>query len=47
MAASSPSELFTYRGKGGWTFATVPEQYAPGTKRHGDSVRVKIEFDTL
>jgi len=23
------AELFTYPGKGGWTFATVPEQYAP------------------
>jgi hypothetical protein len=82
------SELFTYPGKGGWTFATVPERYAPpateawgrtpvratvdgvawetsvwreksgrtllpvpkgvrGTKGHGDTVRVKIEFDAL
>ena len=24
-----PSELFTYPGKGGWTFATVPERCAP------------------
>ena len=23
------AELFTYPGKGGWTFATVPERYAP------------------
>ena len=23
------SELFTYPGKGGWTFTTVPEQFAP------------------
>lgn len=23
------SELFTYPGKGGWTFATVPERFAP------------------
>ena len=23
------SELFTYPGKGGWTFTTVPECYAP------------------
>jgi len=83
-----PSELFTYPGKGGWTFATVPDRYAPpateawgrtpvratvdgvawetsvwreksgrtllpvprrvrGTKGHGDTVRVKIEFDVL
>jgi hypothetical protein len=24
-----PSELFTYPGKGGWTFAMVPDRYAP------------------
>jgi len=83
-----PSELFTYPGKGGWTFATVPERCAPsateawgrtpvratvdgvawktsvwreksgrtllpvprrvrGTKGHGDTVQVKIEFDAL
>ncbi len=83
-----PSELFTYPGKGGWTFATVPDRYAPsareawgrtpvratvdgivwetsvwreksgrtllpvpkrvrGAKRHGDTVRVRIEFDAL
>ena len=24
-----PSELFTYPGKGGWTFATVPDRFAP------------------
>jgi hypothetical protein len=82
------SELFTYLGKGGWTFATVPERCAPpateawgrtpvratvdgvawetsvwreksgrtllpvprrvrGTKGHGDTVQVKIEFDAL
>jgi len=23
------SELFTYPGKGGWTFTTVPDQFAP------------------
>ena len=23
------SELFTYPGKGGWTFATVPKRHAP------------------
>ncbi len=23
------SKLFRYPGKGGWTFATVPERYAP------------------
>ena len=23
------AELFTYPGKGGWTFTTVPERYAP------------------
>ena len=23
------SELFTYPGKGGWTFTTVPERFAP------------------
>ena len=80
------SELFTYPGKGGWTFAPVPEKFAPptthawgrtpvratvdghtwktsvwrdskhgrtllaipkhvrGTKRHGDKVRVRLEF---
>lgn len=25
------SELFTYPGKGGWTFAPVPENFAPPT----------------
>ena len=86
--AEFPSELFTYPGKGGWTFATVPDRYAPpateawgrtpvratvddvtwetsvwreksgrtllpvprrvrGIKGHGDTVRVRIEFDVL
>jgi len=28
---SFSSVLFTYPGKGGWTFATVPEEFAPST----------------
>ncbi|CAA9300011.1 MAG: hypothetical protein AVDCRST_MAG68-335 [uncultured Gemmatimonadetes bacterium] len=28
---SFSSALFTYPGKGGWTFATVPERFAPST----------------
>lgn len=26
------STLFTYPGKGGWTFAVVPKKHAPATK---------------
>jgi hypothetical protein len=32
--AKFSSKLFRYPGKGGWTFATVPEKHAP-TVTHG------------
>jgi hypothetical protein len=40
-----PSELFTYPGKGGWTFATVPDRYAPpATEAWGRSpVRATVD----
>lgn len=50
------AELFQYPGKGGWTFAVVPEEYAPrvthgwgvrGEKGHADTVRVRIEYNAL
>jgi uncharacterized protein DUF1905 len=40
-----PSELFTYPGKGGWTFATVPERYAPSATEAWGRTPVRATVD--
>jgi len=39
------SQLFTIPGKGGWTFATVPEEYAPSGKRSWGRFSVRATVD--
>jgi len=39
------SELFTYPGKGGWTFATVPERYAPPATESWGRTPVRATVD--
>jgi hypothetical protein len=39
------SHLFTIPGKGGWTFATVPEKYAPSGKRSWGRFSVRATVD--
>jgi hypothetical protein len=39
------SRLFTYPGKGGWTFATVPERYAPSVTHGWGRTPVRATVD--
>ncbi|HEX7981703.1 MAG TPA: DUF1905 domain-containing protein [Gemmatimonadaceae bacterium] len=42
-----PSELFTYPGKGGWTFATVPDQFAPSAREAWGRTPVRATVDGI
>ena len=39
------AELFTYPGKGGWTFATVPERFAPSVTEGWGRAPVEASVD--
>lgn len=42
---SFSSTLFTTAGKGGWTFATVPEEYSPSVAGPWGRISVEAEVD--
>lgn len=39
------AELFTYPGKGGWTFATVPDRFAPSATEGWGRAPVEASVD--
>jgi hypothetical protein len=39
------AEMFTYPGKGGWTFVTVPEEHAPSVTLAWGRTPVAAEVD--